>query len=72
MKDEYDFSKAKRRGKKKTISKASKRPISLRVAGNDLADIKNEAERLGMPYQTLINSILHQYITGQLVERREK
>ena len=33
--------------------------ISLRVPAGDLACLKAKAEREGMPYQTLINSILH-------------
>ncbi|MCK5735077.1 MAG: hypothetical protein KAH21_01315 [Spirochaetaceae bacterium] len=47
------------------------RAISLRIAEYDLDRLKKRAEQEGMPYQTLINTILHKYITNQLVDRRE-
>jgi predicted DNA binding CopG/RHH family protein len=40
--------------------------VSLRVREDDLAVLKHEAEAKGLGYQTLINSILHQYVTGHL------
>ena len=45
--------------------------ISLRISGYDLDRIKKTAERQGMPYQTLINVILHKYITNQLYDKDE-
>jgi hypothetical protein len=36
--------------------------------GGVLADLRSEAERLGIPYQTLISSVLHRYIRGELVD----
>jgi predicted DNA binding CopG/RHH family protein len=38
-----------------------RRRISIMVRESDLEKLKTKAEKLGMPYQTLINSILHQY-----------
>jgi predicted DNA binding CopG/RHH family protein len=35
--------------------------ISIMVRERDLEKLKAKAAKLGMPYQTLINSILHQY-----------
>ena len=46
-----------------------KTPVSLRLDGADLSDIRTEAERMGIPYQTLISSILHRYVTGELIDR---
>ncbi len=37
----------------------------------DLAALKAEALAQGVPYQTLIGSLLHKYVTGQLVERND-
>lgn len=37
--------------------------ISLRVKEGDLLALKARAAREGIPYQTLINSILHQAVT---------
>ena len=52
------------------IDKAKKNSaISLRIANYDLEKIKEKAGTEGIPYQTLINSILHKYITNQLLER---
>ncbi len=38
--------------------------ISLRLPRSDLARLKARALREGMPYQTLINSILHKAASG--------
>ena len=38
--------------------------ISLRLPETDLARLKAKAMREGMPYQTLINSILHKAVSG--------
>lgn len=35
----------------------------------DLLDIQARAFEEGMPYQTLIASVLHNYVTGKLAER---
>lgn len=72
MKDKYDLTKLKKRpGKVKVDPEAGKTMISIRLDGNDLGDIKREALRLGLPYQTLICSVLHRFITGELVDKKE-
>jgi len=38
--------------------------ISLRLPKTDLERLKAKALREGMPYQTLINSILHKAVSG--------
>ena len=38
--------------------------ISLRLPNTDLQRLKAKALREGMPYQTLINSILHKAVSG--------
>jgi predicted DNA binding CopG/RHH family protein len=69
MKKEYDLGKLRKRpGKVKVDPDASKTPISIRLDGAVLADLRSEAERLGIPYQTLISSVLYRYITGELVD----
>lgn len=70
MKKEYDFSKMKRReGLTKVIKGETKTPISIRLEDEDIIDLKTEAYRLGLPYQTFIGSILHRYVTGDLVDK---
>ena len=41
--------------------------INIRLSSFDLEALKTNAVEMGMPYQTLISSILHQYISGRLV-----
>lgn len=44
--------------------------INIRLSSNDLRDIQVRALQEGLPYQTLIASVLHKYVTGQLAETR--
>ena len=71
MKKEYDLNKLKKRPRKVKIDPDSaKVPVSLRIDGSDLADLRTEAQRLGVPYQTLIGSILHRFVIGDLVDSK--
>ena len=45
---------------------ARNRHISIRLSERDLMLIRARALELGMPYQTLIGSILHQYAEGKV------
>jgi predicted DNA binding CopG/RHH family protein len=45
------------------------RRVNIRLSSGDLKDIQVKALEEGMPYQTLIASILHKYVTGRLTER---
>ena len=45
------------------------RRVNIRLSSVDVRDIQALALREGIPYQTLISSILHKYVTGRLVER---
>lgn len=45
------------------------RRINIRLSSGDLNDIQVKALEEGIPYQTLIASILHKYVTGRLAER---
>lgn len=45
------------------------RRVNIRLSSGDLQDIQAKALEEGMPYQTLIASILHKYVTGRLAER---
>jgi predicted DNA binding CopG/RHH family protein len=49
---------------KETMRK--KRNINIRISEQDLEAIKLRAAREGLPYQTLIGSILHKYAAGYL------
>ncbi len=70
MKKEYNLKKLKKRSSSVKVDvNAAKIPISIRLDGGELADLRTEAERLGLPYQTLISSILHRYVSGELIDR---
>ncbi|MCK4249609.1 MAG: antitoxin [Candidatus Omnitrophica bacterium] len=47
-----------------------KKNISLRVKSQDLSLIKIHAQEEGIPYQTFISSILHKFVTEQLIEQK--
>lgn len=40
--------------------------LNIRISGRDLAAIQVRALEEGLPYQTLVSSILHKYISGSL------
>lgn len=42
--------------------------VNIRLSSGDLKDIQAKALEEGMPYQTLIASVLHKYVTGKLAE----
>lgn len=43
--------------------------INIRLATQDLMGLQKKAMQEGLPYQTLISSLLHKYVTGQLIEK---
>lgn len=45
------------------------RRVNIRLSSGDLSDIQVKALKEGVPYQTLISSVLHKYVTGRLAER---
>src|SRR5574341_998995 len=48
------------------------RRVNIRVSTLDLADIQARAAEEGIPYQTLMASVLHKFATGRLRERRSR
>jgi predicted DNA binding CopG/RHH family protein len=60
--------------RKKELKRAAgnylkRRPVTLRILENDISVLKTRAIEDGLPYQTLLSSIIHKYVTGRLVER---
>ncbi len=45
--------------------------INIRISSKDLRLLQKRALSEGLPYQTLISSLLHKYVEGRLVEHRE-
>ncbi|PHR53578.1 MAG: antitoxin [Arcobacter sp.] len=44
--------------------------VNLRMSSKDLEAIKTFAVEEGLPYQTLMSSVLHKFITGRLVDKQ--
>jgi predicted DNA binding CopG/RHH family protein len=53
------------------MKSSKKKVITLRLNDNDLEQIKSIAVNEGIPYQTLISSVLHKYINHRFVDRNE-
>jgi predicted DNA binding CopG/RHH family protein len=61
-----------KRRKIETILEVSRktRNINIRINELDLANLKKNAAEEGMPYQTLISSVLHRYLAGRLIDEK--
>ncbi len=53
----------------KATSKKDKR-VNIRISGQDLEGVQKKAMQDGIPYQTLIASVIHRYVSGRLMERQ--
>lgn len=51
---------------KETLNKSKN--INIRISHKDLQKIRAQAIEKGIPYQTLVSSILHQYSGGKIKE----
>ena len=53
------------------LSAANKtKNINIRISAYTLEKVKQRAVEEGIPYQTLISSVIHKYITGKLVDEK--
>ena len=46
--------------------------INIRISEIDIVHIQRKAVENGLPYQTLISSVLHKYADGNLIEKVAK
>ena len=53
---------------KESLSKNKR--INIRITSKDLNDIQVKAIEEGIPYQTLISSLIHKYNSGKLCEKK--
>jgi len=44
------------------------RNVNIRIAESDLVRLKRRSQAEGLPYQTLIASVLHKYLNNRLVD----
>ena len=45
--------------------------INIRMSSKDLDQVQVIAAQEGIPYQTLVSSIIHKYVSGYLIERKK-
>jgi len=48
------------------IEKHKKKSISIKLTENDIRKLKKKSLETGIPYQTLIESLIHQYVEGKI------
>jgi len=46
------------------------RRVTIRLHDHDLKGIQKKAMEKGLPYQTFLSAMIHQYVEGDLVERK--
>jgi predicted DNA binding CopG/RHH family protein len=56
---------------KKAANNFTKRDsrINIRISGADLNMVRKIAIQEGLPYQTLLASVIHKFVTGRLVDK---
>ena len=69
---EYISVSGRKRQRIESILERSKKTknINIRINEFDLQNLRKRSEAEGIPYQTLITSVLHKYVTNQLVEEK--
>jgi predicted DNA binding CopG/RHH family protein len=56
----------KRYGRYAAATFRKDRRVNIRISSKDLDAIQKRALEEGLPYQTLISSLLHKYVSGRL------
>ncbi len=60
------------RGRYQTFAESTfkkNRRVNIRISEKDLEAIQKRALEEGIPYQTLISSLLHKYVSGRLIDK---
>lgn len=68
VEDQETRKKSYREVAKATFRKDSR--VNIRLPKRDVTAIQVKAMEEGIPYQTMMASILHKYVTGRLVEKQ--
>jgi predicted DNA binding CopG/RHH family protein len=70
--DSYrSISKVERTKLEGTLDKIRKtRNVNIRISESVLEQLKRRSKEEGIPYQTLISSILHKFVTDRLVDEK--
>ncbi len=48
------------------------RRVNIRISARDLEGLQARAAEEGVPYQTLMSSVLHKFVSGRLVEPQRR
>jgi predicted DNA binding CopG/RHH family protein len=48
------------------------RRVNIRISSRDLEGLQARAAEEGVPYQTLMSSVLHKFVSGRLVEPQRR
>jgi len=48
-----------------------RKPVTVRMDVKDIDALKQLAEAEGLPYQTLLGSVIHKFVSGRLVDLNE-
>lgn len=62
-------SEKKNLAKMATYTLSKRKPINIRILESDIHRIKRKALEEGIPYQTLITSVIHKYANDTLVQK---
>ena len=46
------------------------RRVNIRISTKDLDGVRKKAVEEGIPYQTLISSVIHKFVSNRLVEKK--
>lgn len=49
---------------------AKDKRVNIRISSNDLRNIQIRALEEGIPYQTLMSSVLHKFVKGTLIDKK--
>ncbi len=71
IKNDKENSKLLKKSAKAFIKKQETK-MNIRISSSELKKIKAVALQEGLKYQTFIKSVLHKYITGQLIEEKHR
>ena len=52
-----------------TVKERRKQMVSMRLDPENIEGMKERAKVEGIPYQTLINSVLHRFLNGDLISK---
>lgn len=66
----FEIEKLKKAARKSVESRRKEARVNIRMSEHDVILLKERAQVEGLPYQSLMSSIIHKYVTEQLVEKK--